>query len=235
MVTVAALCKDELGRFLPSWLDAVKNVADRIVVVDNGSTDGSYEYLLDHGCEVERELTPMMGNEWLLRSKLWEKSVPGSEWIVHIDTDQCPAGDFRPFLGFNRASFVVYDLWDADHYREGEHWTGHNRWFWPAINVKDFQTHEWRFKQRGWHSGHLPANFDDVGEDCVLVPKECGLLHYAFSSPDLRRDAFKKYVRLYPWLDAVEKQHVQTIMDGSPNLIELPFEPRWRLRREARV
>lgn len=42
-VCVYAICKDEM-KFLDKWLDSMKE-ADYIVVLDTGSTDGSYEYL----------------------------------------------------------------------------------------------------------------------------------------------------------------------------------------------
>lgn len=44
-ICVYAICKDEM-KFIQAWLDSMQE-ADYIVVLDTGSTDGTYEYLLN--------------------------------------------------------------------------------------------------------------------------------------------------------------------------------------------
>lgn len=229
MVTVATLVRNEADRFLQSWLEIVPQFADRIVVCDDGSTDDSADMCEAAGCEVIRGDWHMQGNEWVARKALWDAAVPGSEWIVHIDADQIPAGDFRPHLEGKRVGFVVYDLWDGAHYRVDGPWTAHERHWWHAVNVADHQDHDWVWRKRGWHSGHLPRNVDDITPDVTPIPKECGLLHYAYFMPELRKEKFKMYTNLLPHLDAFEREHVLSIRSHAI-VDRLPFTPTWRLK-----
>lgn len=50
-LSVALICQDEAPR-LPAWLEAVAPVADEIVAVDSGSSDGTPELLRRHGVRV---------------------------------------------------------------------------------------------------------------------------------------------------------------------------------------
>ena len=43
-ICVYAICKNEINR-IDKWVNAIKDEADDIVVLDSGSTDGSFEKL----------------------------------------------------------------------------------------------------------------------------------------------------------------------------------------------
>ena len=112
MITVATIVRNERRRFLPSALECWSEFADRIVAVDDGSKDGTHKLLEEHGCEVYRETFDLWGNETAARKFLWEKAVKGSDWVVHIDADMVPSGDFRRSLKGSLAGFCVFDMWD---------------------------------------------------------------------------------------------------------------------------
>lgn len=228
-VTIASMVRNEMDRFLPRAVKAWKEVSDRIVVCDDGSTDGSAEFLEDQGCEVIQGDWHMQGNEWRARQALWDAAVPGSEWIVHLDADQVPAADFRPYLKNKRVGFVVYDMWDETHYRDDPAWDAHTRWWWHALDVSDHQDHDWTWNERGWHSGHIPLNANDVTSEVVMVPSDCGILHYAYATPELRKEKFKMYVGLAPHLSHTEQQHALSIRERDARTTKLPMTPRWPL------
>lgn len=227
-VTIATIVKNEAGRWLDKALTAWKELEPaRIVAVDNGSTDSTVEILESHGCEVHSFTTPMDGNESAAREFLWNKAIEGSEWVVHLDADHVPAGDFRPHLQGNRVGFYVYDMWNADQYRDDMWWRGHTKAWWQAVRVADVKM-DWTWSGRGWHSGHLPTNAGEI-RPFAVIPRECAILHYAYATHDARQQHYHRYMARAEHLSDGELYHATTIIDEYPRLLELPFEPRWPL------
>lgn len=229
-LTVASIMRNEADRFLPSWLEAVTQFADRIVVLDDGSTDGTAELLAGEQVNVVSRPAQMFGNEWAARRDLWRAATndaPG--WVLWLDADQIPSNDPREVLPENAqyATFRVFDLWSDDTYREDAWWTGHMRHWWPAVNMRwlphDF-VDEW--PNRGWHSGHVPMNLPQ-GPTWQAVG--CAILHYAYSSPELRAQKAAMYGALASHLTQKERFHAKTITVPNPVTKPLPFEPTWRL------
>lgn len=227
MLTVATIVRNEAERFLPSALDAWQQFADRIVVVDDGSEDGTSELCEAAGCEVHRRDARMFGNEWQARRELWRLASEGADWVLHLDADQVPSCDPRPHLTPPVSLFRVFDLWSEDTYREDAWWTGHLRCWWPAVHVPSLPAgFEDRWPERGWHSGHVPMNLPGPAHPV----QGCAILHYAYSTPDLRRRKAEMYADLGPHLTAPERFHARTITRSVANTKPLPFEPAWRLK-----
>lgn len=225
-LTVASIVRNEAGRFLPAALEAWKQLADRIVVLDDGSTDGSDALCEAAGAVVHRRDALMFGNEWRARQNLWRLATKGADWVIWLDADQVLSCDPRPFLKPAVACFRVYDLWGADEYREDAWWTGHLRAWWPAVHVPSLPAgfvDEW--PERGWHSGHVPANLPGQRH---AMPPECAVLHYAYSTPELREQKAAMYRELGPHLTPAERFHARTITSRA-HTKPLPFTPAWRL------
>ncbi len=231
MLTVATIVRNEAKRFLPSALEAWKQFADRIVVLDDGSTDETGELCKAAGAEVHRQNPPLMfGNEWKARRALWRLAAKDADWVLHLDADQVTSCDPRPFLKEPAAAFRVYDLWGPNEYREDAWWTGHLRCWWPAVHVPSLPkgfVDEW--PERGWHSGHVPMNIT-TGHPI----QECSILHYAYVTPELRAQKAKMYAELAPHLTPQERFHGETILMNAKTK-PLPFEPRWRLQLRSKT
>jgi len=227
-LTIASIVKNEADRFLPRALACWAEIADRIVVLDNGSTDGTTDLLNEAGCEWSKLAVPMDGSEWLARKALWDKAVPGSEWIVHLDADHSVAGDFRPHLTGKKVGFRVYDMWSPTEYRSDAWWQGHARPWWLALNVADEQDRAWTWNKRGWHSGHVPSDTSFMGK-ATEIPRECSILHYGYATPELRKRHYAAYVARSGVLKPDEVFHASTIVDECPRVEELPFTPTWTL------
>jgi hypothetical protein len=227
-LTVATIVRNEASRFLPSALEAWKSFADRIVVLDDGSMDGTPRLCIAAGCEVAVTDQPRMaGNEWEQRRALWRLATKGAGWVMWLDADQTPSCDPRPHLKAPVSLFRLYDLWSESEYREDAWWTGHLRCWWPAVHVPSLPEgfrDEW--PERGWHSGHVPMN--------VPGPKHpvngCAILHYAFSTPELREQKARMYEELAPHLTGAERFHARTILTPNPVTKPLPMEPTWKLQ-----
>ena len=233
-VTVASIVKNEAGRFLPKALECWKSVSDRLVVVDNGSTDGTKQLLEDAGAEIHTLDVPMDGHETNARSFLWEKALgatPDGDWIVWLDADQVVADDFRADLegtDRNRATFKVYDLWTPTAYRSDAWWRV--RWWWQAVRLTaESRKTDWLWPERGWHSGHVPLNAPKVFGVEHKVADNCSILHYGYATPTLRARHHAAYEARANYLTDGELFHARSILDSRPRLVGLPFEPRWPL------
>ena len=103
-ICVYAICKNEI-KFVDKWLDNVSE-ADYIVVLDTGSTDGTYEKL-----KADKRVTVVKQKE----IKPWRFDVARNESMKLIpkDTDICVCTDFDELFtpGWARA---VRDNWKKD-------------------------------------------------------------------------------------------------------------------------
>lgn len=230
MLTVASIVRNEADRFLPSALEAWGEFADRIVVLDDGSTDATPDILKAADVEYHRQEPLMAGAEWKARRKLWRLASEDADWVLHLDADQVPSCDPRPHLEPPVSAFRVYDLWSEDTYRSDAWWTGHKRCWWPSVHVPSLPggfTDEW--PERGWHSGHVPANVPGP----VHPVQGCAILHYAYASPELREEKAAMYDDLAPHLTEQERFHASTITTPNPRTEPLPFTPEWPLSRAS--
>lgn len=84
---IVAIAKNE-ERDLPHFLQHLDNWADEIVIVDNGSTDGTLDLLAHAGQHVKTiscEMDPTEGFSGL-RNKGIETAT--SDWLLHMDIDE---------------------------------------------------------------------------------------------------------------------------------------------------
>lgn len=231
-ITVASIMRDEADKFLPSALEAWTQFADRLCVLDDGSTDRTVELLLTAGAEVHQQDPSMfrgqVTDEWRSRRKLWHLATRvGTDYVIWLDADQVLSCDPRPFLREAHPCFRVFDLWSENEYREDAWWVGHQTPWWSGAYVPllpdDFRD---QWNERGVHCGHVPVNVP--GQRCNM-PVECAVLHYGFSSPELRQQKAARYEEIAASLTPQERFHAQTILRPARTK-PLPFEPTWRLR-----
>jgi len=224
-LTIASVVRNEADAFLASALEAWKQFADHIIVLDDGSTDATPDILKDAGVELHTQSSSMLGNEWPTRVKLWNL-VKDQDWVVWCDADHVPSSNPKPHLKGAVSAFKVFDLWSETEYREDAWWTGHKRHWWSSVRMtalpKDFTG---RWNERGVHSGHVPRNLPPAHpvEDCFM-------LHYGYSTPELRAQKMKMYEEGWgPHLTPQEKFHAKTILTKNPLTKPLPFEVTWPL------
>lgn len=240
-LTVATIVRNEENRFLPSALEAWKQFADRICALDDGSTDRTVELLLVAGAEVHQQDPSMfrgpIADEWRSRRKLWHLATRGgTDFVIWLDADQVLSCDPRPFLRKPvHPYFRVFDLWGENEYREDAWWTGHLSPWWGGVYApllhhlfEDFQD---QWNERGVHCGHLPSNLPGLKHD---LGYECAVLHYGYSTPELREQKAARYEELAASLTRQERFHARTILSPAKTK-PLPFEPTWRLRLTSSI
>lgn len=88
-LSVAIITKNEADR-LPRLLEAVKDLADEIVVVDSGSTDGTPEVARRYGARVFVEEWKGFGAQ---KQSAFEKTR--GDWVLFLDADEVPDEELK--------------------------------------------------------------------------------------------------------------------------------------------
>jgi glycosyltransferase involved in cell wall biosynthesis len=222
-----------MGRFLPKALSTWNTFADGgIVVLDDNSDDGSREACKDAGAYLVDDAVgsaPAWGAEAPARARLFEEAwnfARVGDYILWLDADMTPARDPRILTetGAEAVFFTLYDLWETEplRYRSDAFWRGH---LFPRIWMvkKRAMPTGWRWTTRGIHSGHLPSNLEFA--TFAYAPQDFALLHFAYTSEELRDEKYVQYASVAAELTEFEKRHAVSIRDASPALEDLPFRP----------
>jgi glycosyltransferase involved in cell wall biosynthesis len=110
---------------LPRALISLAGVADEIVVVDSGSTDGTAKIARAHGvCFFERPFTNHADQ------KNYAASCARNDWIFLLDADEELSSELRSsLLGWKRGepAFPVYEMARLTWYLGA--WIHHSRWY----------------------------------------------------------------------------------------------------------
>jgi hypothetical protein len=118
-------CRDEM-RFLPGWVRNVTPHVDGVIALDDGSLDGSGDFLesCEAVLEVLREPRSPVWDEPRNHRRLVEAAIHhGADWLLCLDADERVEREFRaraervlrrgaPF-GFSAYAVRLRELWDA--------------------------------------------------------------------------------------------------------------------------
>jgi hypothetical protein len=217
-IVVATLVRNEADRFWRSALEAWSTFADRIVVLDDGSTDDTAQIADDAGALVRQRGAGVSawGQEAPARAELWEHALAESDeddYIFVLDADMTPLRDPRPLLSTRPegVAFNLYDLWTPHAYRADGFWQAHLH---PRLWMvrRPSEDIEWFWSERGIHTGHFPLNLQVTP---LIAPPAFGLLHYAYATPQLRAAKHAEYIRVAKQLSDTEMLHAASIMEPA--------------------
>lgn len=231
MLDLLLLCRNEADRWLKPMLEAVLPAVDRVVCLDDASTDATMEMVIDL-CGDKLALlfsateSRFERDESNLRRQLWRLADEiGTEWRLCLDADELidpacvPAlRDVATWPGPGRISFRLYDMWDEHHYRDDPLWCAHNGYFWPLLRVPAGFQPEWR----GWpvHGGRTPVNI--WGFEAVY--RDWPIQHMGWVGEENRRRKYERYMRHDPGARYGNADQYQSILDPAPRL--RPWPPR---------
>lgn len=168
-ICVYAICKNE-EKFVDRWVDSMQE-ADKICVLDTGSTDNTVEKLKKRGVDVKvRKIEP------------WRFDVARNESLemVPIDYDICVCTDLDEVFesGWRK---VLEKLWQQDttRLRYNYNWSFNNKGN-PAVNFYIEKIHT-RHNYKWTHPVHEILTYLN-GEEHSITTDEITLNHYPDSS-----------------------------------------------------
>jgi glycosyltransferase involved in cell wall biosynthesis len=215
----ALLVKNEADRYLRECLDALRPLCDKILVLDDGSTDDSRGVARACGAEVrDRGGAGMWGNESPARAELWDWGAKeaGDGWLLIADADQILYANpdiWRAMLTsweVNSWGIPLYDCWDdQDLHRADGFWQGYavNRpWLFRPSCQKDAP----QWTGRGLHCGHAPCNYPYL---MGTPPEGIFWKHYGWLKASDREAKYQRYMAHAAILSPFERRHLESVND----------------------
>lgn len=224
MIYAMMIVRNEEHRWLKQVLFQLNKLCDKLIIIDDNSTDKTAQICIDAGAEVYINDNQLWNkNEVALRKQLWDiviKKCKNDDWIICLDADELFIESHIPFIQylFNTLStqidsigFKLHDMWDNENYREDKWWTAHFNYWCMAIRFK--KDIEYKWSDKPLHCGRFPLNSAKA-----MLPTEIPILHMGWST---KKDRINKYNR-YMSLDGQGKngwlEQYQSILDKKPNL-----------------
>jgi len=213
--------------FADEWLQCFEKLADEIVVLDNGSTDGTYEKLKAHPKVVDIIQTEGY-NEGRDKNLLYNRvRLRKPDWCLWIDIDEI----FEPELTrahfdklmqsklFNKYAFRRFHFMDRNHFAGSlyrlNYSAGHDRLMWrehpdgyfqdliiDSPNVKGIKGLKYNTNFRLKHLGYINKELVDKKADIYrqIIPEK----------EDIFQSMYLKGERPIKWID--ERNHPKTVM-----------------------
>lgn len=222
----AMIMRNEADRYLEEVLTRANEYSDKIVILDDNSTDHSVEKAEFHGAKVytHDDESLFWEQEHTLREYLWKHILPReahtNDWILALDCDEILSDYFLTVKdqllsqdNIGTFTFRIYEAWGSrDKIRIDKTWNPMGKEtpmltrFTPSVN--------YMFPQIGLHSGRLPMNV--IGP---VIPSGINMLHLGWANPEEHADKIKRYVEMDKNPHPIMKAHYQS-MTETPTLID---------------
>lgn len=213
----ALLARNEADRYLAATIQSIQPHADRILLLDDGSTDGTPDVARDLGCEVRvRSGAAMWGAESPARADLWAWAAEeaGEGWLYVSDADHelvAPEDVLRTLCTswvVNAWGIRLYDCWDSpQRHRADGHWAAYQvarPWLFRPSACPDPQ-----WSGRGLHSGHAPVNYP---YRLAAAPESVWIRHYGWMRASDREAKFQRYADASAHLRPEELAHLHSVL-----------------------
>ena len=222
-----ALLRNEASknRWLKQFIVQMKLICDRVVILDDASTDETANICENMGLEVYRSRQSLWSvDELIQRKELWQRTIEKAEfndWILCLDADELFCSEHINYIKYlfkslewfdvNGIAFRLFDMWNESQYRCDKWWSGHLR-HWPmAIKVQKTE-YEWLDKKL--HCGRFPKN---AAMKCI--PTQVPIKHMGWSKPEFRQAKYDLYMKTDPQGKEGILEQYESILDDNANLI----------------
>ena len=224
---LGCLVYNEAKRFLEKFLSDISQLTNKIVIIDDGSTDNSVSICSKYTSNIYQTDRLMAKDESILRSKLWEKCIKiakEGDYILIQDCDELyTKNSIQNFektiytaekLQADSIAHIKYDMWNKNQYREDPpYWQAHfNYLVWC---VKYRKNYDYYFNNMKLHCGSIPIN-----AYYNAFPSKLQVQHMAYSTLELRKQKVEFYKQLDPNAQGFMKNQYDLILDENPTLID---------------
>lgn len=223
---LGSLVYNEEFRFLDKFLSNMSQLTNKIVIVDDGSTDNSVSICSKYTSNIFQTDRLMTKNESILRQTLWEKCsllCEDGDYILIQDCDEfytkkslenfektLKAGEK---LGADSLAIKKYDMWNKTQYREDPpYWQAHFHFLIWCVKYRKNYNYYWNNMKL--HCGSLPIN-----SYFSAFPSKLQVQHLAYSTVELRKKKVEFYNNLDPEGQWGIKEQYNSILDENPTLI----------------
>jgi glycosyltransferase involved in cell wall biosynthesis len=222
MLIGCSLVKNEEGRYLEKVLEQMRSICDKIIILDDCSTDDTPEICKAYGAEVFPSIQSYWGTDELKqRKRLWKLATQGADfgdWVLCLDADETfdKPELLREYIqkaeaaGRNSLAFRLYDMWGAEHYRDDNFWQAHNG-VWPfCVKYEDL---DYFWKETPLHCGRFPMNAVNRMASCPIR-----IQHWGWARPEDRQEKYERYIRADPEGKTGCLGQYESILDPNPTL-----------------
>ncbi|HUC83525.1 MAG TPA: glycosyltransferase family 2 protein [Flavisolibacter sp.] len=190
--------------FAEEWLECFEKLVDEIVMLDNGSTDGTYEYLKAHPKVVDTLRTEGY-NEGRDKNLLYERVREREpDWIIWVDIDEI----FEPAVTRKDLDRLMDRTWVNEygfrryHFIDREHFAGSGQYFFfTAIHDRVM----WREQPTGYFEDKILDSPNVKGIRGIKLNTSLRLKHLGYISKEL----VDKKKEIY--LDVIEEERVASL------------------------
>jgi glycosyltransferase involved in cell wall biosynthesis len=231
------LTHNETGRYLERVIDNTLSFCDEIVILDDHSTDGTYELIFElwrkYGDRIHcSKAKSSWSNESELRKELLDATYAlDPEWIIAVDADELYESDkmkehLPHIMSQTQADWVgfrFYDMWDDEqHYRDDDIWPAGNSYAPRMFRVKPGMEYEFENVRR--HCGSIPANV----LRCPGVNSSVRVKHLGWMKPEDRDKKYLDRITDDPNNEFFPQEVYDAILDEHPKLVEWDDDNPWQ-------
>lgn len=216
---------NEANRYLSEVLAHLQTYVDGLIVLDDGSTDGTDRICMKQPKLIafkKRNSSGFWSNEAEVRGELWSmvESV-GPEWVLMIDADEIFEDGIREFIPrvlkqerFHAVRFPIYHFWgDRFHIRVDKWWDPRRNYEILLFRYHADQVYHWT--QRELHCGRYPI-------EVLFYPSRFShirLYHYGWATPDDIKTKYLQYINRDAQGEWCPVEHYRSMTDTSPTLL----------------
>lgn len=225
-LVTAMIMRNEADRYLETVLSKAQEYSDKIVILDDNSTDNSADIAESHGATVytHREEPLFWEAEHSLREYLWKQILPQEaepgDWILALDCDEIVTDQFLECKdlmlrqrGVGTYTFQLFEAWGSpDKIRIDRYWNPSGKHtpmltrFEPSVN--------YQFPSSGLHCGRIPLNHLRP-----VVPSGCSMLHLGWANKDEHKAKYERYMSHDKNPNPVMREHYASILE-EPTLVD---------------
>lgn len=226
-LVAALIVGNEAGRYLSEVLTHLQTYVDGLIILDDGSTDGTDAICLNQPKLLrfkKRTTSGFWRNEAEVRSELWSMvETVEPEWVLMMDADEIFADDIRTFLPrmlkqdrFEAVRFPIYHFWgDRLHIRVDKWWDPRRNY--EILLFRYHADQQFHWAQRELHCGRYPIEILFYPSRFSHIP----LFHYGWANPDDIKAKYLRYIKRDAQGEWCPIDHYHSITDTDPTLLSL--------------